>query len=96
MRTCSNAELINEYTQTIHQLALRALNGDDVSRAIDSTINEAYYYLVTLMGNDSTTNFLAFRNKLQLVADSVHENCHEYKRAINYAVVLATIEGAMN
>ncbi|HWX02379.1 hypothetical protein [Collimonas sp.] len=77
--------LIQHYIAIIQMLAIAMPCGDAAEYVIQKIVNEACDLFSKVNSNNYTTNLLALRGELQLLAHVVHASCANSKKTIEYA-----------
>ena len=80
--------LINIYVKKIQALAVQALDGVDVSQNVKAVVAEACTHFDAVVTSSPEKNRAAFKGRLSIYGDVVHESQPKYRDTLKYAASL--------
>lgn len=92
METLINDTYLNKSIDKILGCATLALYGEDIRFSVLLTIRDVRDYLANVKPGDPAFNQRVFQNSLTALANSTHPSMPDYKKTIEYAATLMTVE----
>jgi hypothetical protein len=92
MEALINDTYLNKSIEKILGCATLALYGEDIRFSVLLAIRDVRDYLTNVKAGDPAFNQRVFQNSLTALANSTHPSMPDYKKTIEYAATLMTVE----
>ena len=77
--------LIGIYLSQISALGVKALKGEEIASEVESVVAKACSHFEGVKSSPANANLKAFRGRLKIQAESVHESQPEMRQTLEYA-----------